>query len=132
MLAVVKKLHTDKILFEIKGDIPRKILDYFDLEYGAQLEIIKDNQEDYIRIVDTDWFKKIRANITPGEIIKIHRENLGLTQSELGKRLGLLTAQKISDMEKGRRKISKEVAKKLSKIFEVSPSAIEVRFTFQT
>ena len=119
MLAVVKKLHTDKILFEIKGDIPRKILDYFDLEYGAQLEIIKDNQEDYIRIVDTDWFKKIRANITPGEIIKIHRENLGLTQSELGKRLGLLTAQKISDMEKGRRKISKEVAKKLSKIFEV-------------
>jgi DNA-binding XRE family transcriptional regulator len=119
MLAVVKKPHTDKTLFEIKGDIPRKILDYIDLEYGAQLEIIKENQEDHIRIIDTDWFKKIRASITPGEIIKIHRENLGLTQSELGKKLGLFSAQKISDMEKGRRKISKEVAKKLSKIFEV-------------
>ena len=41
------------------------------------------------------------------------------TQSELGKKLGFFTAQKISDMEKGRRKISKVVAKKLSKIFEV-------------
>ena len=56
---------------------------------------------------------------TPGEIVKIYRENHNLTQEQLGKKLGNFTRQNISDIELGRRGLSKEVAKKLAKIFNV-------------
>ncbi len=57
--------------------------------------------------------------MTPGESIRIYRQNLGLNQTALGKRLGKYTKQHISDMEHSRRSISKETAKKLSEIFNV-------------
>lgn len=40
-------------------------------------------------------------------------------EKELGEKLGNYTRQHISDMENLRRSISKEVAKKLSKLFNV-------------
>ncbi|MCU0822244.1 MAG: helix-turn-helix domain-containing protein [Spirochaetes bacterium] len=42
-----------------------------------------------------------------------------MTQAELGKRLGNIPRQNISQMEKGKRGISKENAKRLAKIFDV-------------
>ena len=118
MLAVVRKRRTKKALFEIKGKIPKKVIDYFAHEYGAQFEII-DSDEDFINIFNTDWFKNISKSTTPGDSLKIYRENMGFTQEELGSKLGNFTRQNISDMENGRRSISKEVAKKLSNIFDV-------------
>ena len=46
----------------------------------------------------------------------IHRKNLKMTQKALGERLGGKSRQYISDMEKGRRTILPETAKKLSVI----------------
>ena len=117
MLAVVKKPRTRKPLFEIKGTIPKKVIDYFSHEYGKAFQIIE--EDELIDIFKTDWFKKINESTTPGDSLKIYRENIGLTQEELGKKIGNFTKQNISDMENNRRGISKEVAKKLSKIFEV-------------
>ena len=57
--------------------------------------------------------------MTQGDYIKIYRENLDLTQAELGKKIGGLTRQYVSDLEKGRRGVSKEMAKKLSTFFNV-------------
>ena len=45
---------------------------------------------------------------------------LAMTQEELGKKLGGISRQNISHMERGIRPISKVNAKKLAKIFEVS------------
>jgi len=118
MLAVVKKRRTNKRIFEIKGDIPQNILDYFKTEYGNAFEILQDEDE-LVDIFKTDWFKKINKDTSPGESIKIYRQNLGLTQAELGNRLGNFSKQNISDMENSRRGISKETAKKLSIIFDV-------------
>ena len=59
--------------------------------------------------------------MTPGTYLKIYRENFGLTQAELGKRLGNVPRQHISNMECGSRNISLKTAKKLSQIFHVSP-----------
>jgi transcriptional regulator with XRE-family HTH domain len=44
---------------------------------------------------------------------------LGLTQAELGRKLGKFTRQKIAEMEHNQRSISKDAAKKLSQIFNV-------------
>ena len=119
MLAVVKKRRTNKRLFEIKGDIPKNVIDYFKQKYGNSFEIIEESENDLVDIFKTDWFKKVNQSTTPGESIRIYRQNMKLTQAELGSRLGNYTKQHISDMEHSRRSISKEVAKKLSKIFNV-------------
>jgi DNA-binding XRE family transcriptional regulator len=118
MLAVVKKRRTNKLLFEIKGEIPKKLLKYFAREYGDKFEII-DKEDELIDIFETDWFKKINDDTAPGESLKIYRENRGFTQQQLGQKLGNFSRQHISDMENGRRGISKEVAKALSRIFGV-------------
>jgi len=119
MLAVVKKRRTNKRLFEIKGEIPENVIDYFQQKYGSNFEIIEENDNELVDIFETDWFKVVSQSTTPGESLRIYRQNKGLTQDELGKKLGNFTKQHISDMEHFRRSISKDVAKKLSKIFNV-------------
>jgi DNA-binding XRE family transcriptional regulator len=118
MLAVVKKHHTDQALFEIRGDIPTKVVEYLKKEFGKYVEVLKED-EDMVNIFETDWYKKISSTTTPGEVLKIYRENAALTQEELGRKLGKFSRQKISDMEGGKRSISKEVAKKLCQLFQV-------------
>ena len=119
MLAVVKKRRTNKQLFEIKGEIPKKVLDYLTLEYGNGFEIIDSSEDELVNVFETSWFQKIKAETTPGESLKIYRQNLKLTQEDLGKKLNGFSKQNISDMENGRRNISKTVAKKLSTLFDV-------------
>ena len=119
MLAVVKKPHTEIPLFEIKGDIPEKLLKYLHDNFSGNINILNDDEE-MINVFSSDWFKNIDNSTTSGEVVKIYRENLNLTQEQLGKKLGKFTRQNISDIEHGRRSISKEVAKKLSAFFDVS------------
>ncbi|MCX6578905.1 MAG: helix-turn-helix transcriptional regulator [Candidatus Aminicenantes bacterium] len=75
--------------------------------------------EDMVNIFETDWYKKINSTTTPGEVLKIYRQNAELTQEELGRKLGKFSRQKISDLENGKRTIGKEVAKKLCQLFQV-------------
>lgn len=52
--------------------------------------------------------------MTPGKYLRIYRENKGLTQIQLGKALGGIPRQHISNMENGHRAISLKMARKLS------------------
>ena len=119
MLAVVKKPHTENSLFEVKGEIPKKLLQYLQDNFGSDVKIV-DEDEEMVNIFSSDWFKKTTDSLTSGEVVKIYRENLKLTQEQLGKQLGKFTRQNISDIELGRRSISKDIAKKLSVFFNVS------------
>ncbi len=118
MLAVVKKPHTNNMLFKIKGNIPDGVMKYLRREFGQNVELIDENEE-LVNIFDTHWYKAIKKTISPGDTLRIYRQNFGLTQAELGQKLGKFTRQKISDMENNKRSISKAVAKKLSEIFDV-------------
>ncbi len=119
MLAVVKKHRTKKTLFEINGDVPSDVIDYLKNKYGQDVKVIESGEK-LGNIFDTKWYKDIKLSITPGETVKMYRENAGFSQAELGKKLGKFTRHKISDIENGKRNISKEVAKKLSRLFDVS------------
>ena len=55
----------------------------------------------------------------PGDYVKMYRENMRLTQAELGKKVNMSRAY-ICDVEHGRRTISKDIAKKFSKLFKIS------------
>jgi DNA-binding XRE family transcriptional regulator len=70
-------------------------------------------------VFDSEEYKAFRKRVTPAEYLRTYRENSGLTQAELGEKLGVSRAY-ICDIEHGRRSISKEFAKELSTFFKVS------------
>jgi len=114
MLAVVK---TPRIKLKIEGDIPRWIISRLKKEYGQK--VFLDDNDEYVDISETGWYKSISRKMTPGDALKIYRSNHKMTQVQLGAKLGI-RPQHISDMEKNRRAISKKTALKLAKLFHTS------------
>jgi antitoxin component HigA of HigAB toxin-antitoxin module len=68
---------------------------------------------------ETDFHKMIEARMTPGVYISNMRDVHGLTQDELGAKLGGVRASRISDWENDRRAVSKKYAKALAAIFKL-------------
>jgi len=117
MLAVVK---TPRIKIEIKGKISKRLLDVLKEEFGSEVQIIPDEEDEKLDIFETEWYKNIKEKLTPGRNMRIYRQDRGMTQKELGELLGGIPRQHISNIERGIRPISKKVALKLSKIFNTS------------
>ncbi len=115
MLAVVRKPRTKTPIFEVRGEIPEDVLAFLRKAYKVEI----DDDEEYVNLMETDWHKEMKAKRTPGKAMRIYRENFGYSQTKLGELLGGLSRQNVSGMENNRRGISKEMAKKLSKIFKV-------------
>ena len=72
-------------------------------------------------IFATDWYREIQSKTSPGDALKIYRENRGLTQAQLGEMLGAIPRQHVSNMERDIRPVSMETSRKPAKIFKVSP-----------
>ena len=117
MLAVVKTPRTN---IRIKGKISNKLMEVLVSEYGKDVQLTRDPDDELVDVFQTDWYRNIKKTMTPGTYMKIYRENRKMTQTELGKILGGLPRQHVSNMENGLRPISKKIALKLSKVFEVS------------
>lgn len=117
MLAVVK---TPLTKIRIKGRVPNKLIDLLAEEYGNALQITPDPEDEKLDVFQTDWYKNIKKRLSPGTYIRVYRQNRNMTQAALGKALGGLPRQHISNMENGIRPISKKIALKLAKIFDVS------------
>jgi len=74
MLAVVKKPRTKKHVLEVNGDIPQWLLNKLKNEYGRNLTIVQtETDEEYVNIVDTDWYKDINRKMKPGDYVKVYR-----------------------------------------------------------
>ena len=117
MLAVVK---TPLIRIHIKGKIPTRIVTVLKKEYGDKVKLTEEDDDELVDVFKTDWYKRVKKSLTPGTNLKIYRQNMRLTQEQLGAKLGDLPKQFISNMENGIRPISKNTAIKLAKLFKVS------------
>jgi DNA-binding XRE family transcriptional regulator len=117
MQAVVKTPH---IKIKIQGRISGKLLSVLKEEYGPEVKVISEDDDERMDVFETDWYKRIKGRMSPGQNIRVYRQNKGMTQIELGKLLGGLPRQNISNMEKGQRPISKKMALKLANLFNVS------------
>jgi len=117
MLAVVK---TPLIRIQIKGRIPTRLISLLRDEYGTQVRLVPDKDDELVDVFQTDWYRKIKKTLTPGVNMRIYRQNHRLTQVQLGERLGGIPKQHISNMENDRRPISKKTAMKLARLFHVS------------
>ena len=116
MLVAVK---TPRIELHMKGDIPERVLLFLEEEYGVSLRPTTDDGEEAVNALETDWYKRTMAAMTPGKALRIYRENAGLTQTALGERMGGVPRQHISNMENGKRPIGKENAKRLAAALHV-------------
>ena len=105
---------TPRIELKMKGDIPERVILFLEEEYGVSLRQTADDGEEVVNALETDWYKRTMAAMTPGKALRIYRENAGLTQAALGERMGGVPRQHISNMETGKRPIGKENAKRLA------------------
>jgi DNA-binding XRE family transcriptional regulator len=119
MLAVVKTPRTD---VRIRGHIPEALLEVLLAEYGKRVQLTREADDELVDVFQTDWYLRTKRSMTPGTYLKIYRENRNITQTELGKALGGVPRQHISNMENGIRPISKKTALRLAAIFKVSVS----------
>ena len=110
---------TPRIELKMKGDIPERVILFLEEEYGVSLRPTADDGEEAANALETDWYKRTMAAMTPGKALRIYRENAGLTQAALGERMGGIPRQHISNMENGRRPIGKENAKRLAAALHV-------------
>ena len=117
MLAVVK---TPLTSIRMRGRIPKRLITVLAEEYGSDLHLSAEADDELVDVFKTDWYRKVKKELTPGTYLKVFRQNKRMTQAELGKALGGLPRQHISNMENGSRPISKRMALKLSRLFEVS------------
>ena len=118
MQAVVK---TPRIEINIKGEIPERLISVLEEEYGEQMQLLGENDDDSVNVFETTWYQDVRSRMSPGDALRIYRENHGLTQAKLGEMLGGVPRQHISNMERQVRSISLKTARKLAKLFDVSP-----------
>ena len=117
MLAVVKKARTEQELFSVRGRVPKFLLKLLKSRYGSNL-VMYEEEDRQVDIAGSDWYGKMEREMTPGKFLRVYRDNMGLTQRELGRSLRK-DPKKISDYETGRRGISKGLALELSKFFGV-------------
>ena len=115
MLAVVKTPHID---VRIEGEISPFMMEVLKKEYGRKLHLEAEDEES-VDYFETALAKTLDKRATPGGCIQIYRENLGLTQEDLGEKVGV-SKQYVSDWEHGRRHVSTAKAKKLSQLFHIS------------
>ncbi len=118
MLAVVKTPHIE---ISIKGNIPDRLMSALEAEFGDQVVVSEEHDDEYVDVFDTDWYREVKSRMTPGENLRIYRENHGLTQAQLGRLLGDVPRQHVSNMERAVRSISLKTARKLATLFKVSP-----------
>ncbi|WP_428770362.1 helix-turn-helix transcriptional regulator [Treponema sp. HNW] len=102
---------------KIEGDIPAELLTFVRSQYTEVT--VEDDDEEYVEIVETEWYKNIQKELTPAKTLKLLRRRDNLTQAALSEKLGI-PVQNISGMENGRRTISIRMARKLADVFGTS------------
>jgi DNA-binding XRE family transcriptional regulator len=119
MLAVVRTPRTE---IRITGFIPADIMELLRQNYGKQLKLTREeDREEYVDVFETKEYKEFKKNVKPGDYVRIYRQSQEFTQTDLGKKVGMTRAY-ICDIEKGRRPISKVMAKKMAELFGTSVS----------
>ena len=114
MLAVVKTPHIE---ITINGIVDNSLKLFLKKQYGNKFKII-DKDSELTDVTKSDWYKKIKLSSTPGKKIRLYRLNQNMTQDALGRALGNFKRHHVSEMESGKRGVSKETAIKLSKLFK--------------
>lgn len=109
MLALVKTHHTTAKV-RISGNGAEQVLEGLKTLFNVEVE---ENES----ATESDWYKDVKKNWTPGTEIRTQRQKRGWTQKTLGEKLGV-SKQVVSDLENNHRSVSIKRAKALGEIFK--------------
>jgi DNA-binding XRE family transcriptional regulator len=110
---------TARIFIRMEGVISWNLLSILQEEYGRKLIVTSMTGERMQDILMAPFYEPDTAEMSPGDYLRRFRLDRDLTQAELGRRLGGIPPQNVSNMEKGRRSISRTMAGKLARFFGV-------------
>ena len=102
---------------ELKNTTPKSVLRDMYQRYSRYIINAEDDQ--LVEWKKTDLHKEIAKKLKPSDYLRNLRQAAGWTLRELGDKIEV-SPQRIYDFESGRREISKDIAKKLGKIFNIS------------
>ena len=117
MLALVKK---PRIEISLQGEQVDELIEWIRKKFEVSI-LTSDNSES-IAVEETDFWKEMQSNRI-GNLLSGARLNANLTQAQLAEKLGV-RQNMISDYERGKRRLSQSMAKRIAKILHIKVDRI--------
>ena len=118
MLAVVKKPHIE---LSINGEGANDALAWLAKKFDIA---VLSNEDESIPVEETDFWQEMNANRI-GNLLHAARLKHRLTQKQLAVKSGI-KQNMVSDYEKGRRRLTKQMAAKFAEILEINPARLHI------
>jgi len=113
MLALVKN---PRIEMSIHGEHTDELIDWIREKF--EVSILTPDKEDSIAIEETNFWQEMQSNRI-GNLLAATRLKAGLTQAQLARKLDV-RQNMISDYERGRRRLSPAMGKKIAKLLNIA------------
>jgi ribosome-binding protein aMBF1 (putative translation factor) len=117
MLALVKK---PRIEISLHGEHVNELIEWISKKF--EVSILTSDDSESIAIEETDFWKEMQSNRV-GNLLSAARLKAGLSQSQLAEKLGI-RQNMISDYERGKRRLSPAMAKRIAKILQIKVDRI--------
>ena len=117
MLALVKK---PRIEISLQGENVEELIEWIRKKFEVSI-LTPDNSES-IAVEDTDFWKEMQSNRI-GNLLSAARIKANMTQAQLAEQLEI-RQNMISDYERGKRRLSPSMAKRIAKILKIKVNRI--------
>ena len=117
MLALVKK---PRIEISLQGENVDQLIEWISKKF--EVSILTSENADSIDIEETDFWKEMQSNRI-GNLLSGARLKAKLSQAQLAEKLGI-RQNMISDYERGKRRLSPSMAKRIAKILHIKVDRI--------
>ena len=117
MLALVKK---PRIEISLQGENVDELLEWISKKY--EVNILVSDQDESISVEETDFWQEMQTNRV-GNLLSAARLKANLSQSQLAEKLGI-RQNMISDYEKGKRRLTPDMAKRIAEALNIKVERI--------
>jgi ribosome-binding protein aMBF1 (putative translation factor) len=117
MLALVKK---PRIEISLQGENVDELIEWIRKKF--EVSILTSDDSESIAVEDTDFWKEMQSNRI-GNLLAGARLKANLSQSQLAEKLGI-RQNMISNYERGKRRLSPLMAKRIAKILHIKVDRI--------
>ena len=117
MLALVKK---PRIELSLHGEKVDELIEWISKKF--EVSILASDDSEIIAIEETDFWKEMNSNRV-GNLLSAARLKSNMSQSQLAEKLGI-RQNMISDYERGKRRLSPAMAKRIAKILKIKVDRI--------
>ena len=117
MLALVK---TPRIEISLQGEKVDELIEWISKKF--EVSILTSDDSESIAIEETDFWKEMQSNRV-GNLLSAARLKANMSQSQLAEKLDI-RQNMISDYERGKRRLSPAMAKRIAKILQIKVDRI--------